>query len=431
MNWESVQDDSRIGLYNEMFRDIAVESDPWIVLDRLISTMRRLQGPRAYIRLATRDLPEGHYRITRFQSESGEDLVPPVGWGATLTHLPVYSEGLLADIVLTPEPKLLNSLDCPHDSILEDKLLPYNALMAVPIYSRAEPGDWLVLLSVDPVTFTSDDLAEGVLRANIINAALDNLFIAERLKAAQARIQQDVDAIAEIQQSLVAECAQNIPGVQVATSYGTFDRAGGDYFHFRQIHDGRWLIFIADAAGHGASAAVVTAQMHALLSRLPESVTKAAQVLEYLNRYLRMWSPDWLVTAFCGIYEPNEQILSCARAGHDYPYLMHEDTGQVERLDGWAGLPLGIQEGLAYEEGRLELGPGDRFLLYTDGITEARSPAGKLFGADRLISALRAAPGDATRILGAIKDEVRNFQEDERPHDDQTIVVVRVKLPTD
>ncbi|MDP7638220.1 MAG: PP2C family protein-serine/threonine phosphatase, partial [Candidatus Hydrogenedentes bacterium] len=323
-----------------------------------------------------------------------------------------------------------------NDPVLDDRLSVYGSAMAVPIHTRVDPGDWLVILSREPESFKVDDLPEAIMRGNLIGGVLESLTIAKKLEKAQALIQHEVDQIADIERQLLFKTRQKVPGMNFSASYLTFDRAGGDYFRFIELPKengtdapSRWAIVIADAAGHGASAAVIVALMHALLARLPVRLEGPSALLEYLNRHLKSWQTrHCMVTAFCGIYDPATRIMRYSRAGHEIPLVKAGEPGApIRRLSEAQGFPLGVVFDVEFDEGEFTFEPGDCMLLYTDGVTDASSPERVLYGVDRLETSFFEAPTEPKKAIEFLQNRIAAFELGERSADDQTMVVCSIE----
>src|SRR5262249_17894339 len=147
------------------------------------------------------------------------------------------------------------------------------------------------------------------------------------------------------------------------------DEANGD----RPIN--RWVIFIGDASGHGPSAAVAAAMVQATLRACSADGSTPGELLSNLNRHLcDKHIEGSFVTAFVGFYDPATRRLPYSVAGHPPP-LIPSFTGEPPReLKDASNLPLGIEPDAAFEQAAIGFEPGQTLLLYTDGITESRSP---------------------------------------------------------
>jgi sigma-B regulation protein RsbU (phosphoserine phosphatase) len=259
---------------------------------------------------------------------------------------------------------------------------------------------------------------------------------AQALRQATAFIMREVDEIANIQRGLLPSPLPAIPGVEVAAIHQTFDRAGGDYYDVFPVYppghetggeyNGPWAFLIADASGHGASAAVVIAMLSTLVHSRLRGVERPGELLEFVNKHL-VTKPinGSFVTAFLLFYYPSARFARYASAGHNPPYIRHRD-GTVRPLDAVGGVPLGIDRHARYADSELHLEVEDRILLYTDGITEARAPSGQLFGEERLEDAIRVSEPPAESLIELVLAAVRQHQSGQRPSDDQTMLALRI-----
>ena len=425
----------RIPLLLDLVREISRTADPGEVLSRFVDAMRKAYGARGYLSLATAGLPPGNFKATRFLTPEGVDRITSDDRWIGDAGMPVRSGGFIGGLISTPEPKLHHHLAVADDPVFGDGLAPYRSLMALPVYDGGQVTNWAILLHPDPALFTPADIEWGILRTNLIGAALYNKQLARQLREASAWIQGQVDQIAEIQRALLPPEIPRIPGLSVAADYATFDRAGGDYYDIAPLPpdperpgDAAWGFLISDASGHGPASAVVVAMMHAILYAYPSRPRGPAEILEHLNRRLfARRIGNTFVTAFCAMYRPADRSLTYACAGHNPPLLRRAD-GVLARLDGGAGPPLGILDAVGAGEETVTLSPGDVALLYTDGITEAESPKGTMLGEEGLSAALAAAAaraGGAGDILREVLRRLRGHEAGTRPGDDQTVVVLR------
>ena len=148
------------------------------------------------------------------------------------------------------------------------------------------------------------------------------------------------------------------PNLELAAYYRTSRWAGGDYYDFFPLPDGRWGILVADVSGHGTPAAVMMAITHSLAHSLPGPADPPAALLGHLNRQLSMHytvANEVFVTAFYGIYDPAARTLTYSSAGHNPPRLIRCRDGTVQSLEEVGGPPLGLVEDLEYEQTTCEL----------------------------------------------------------------------------
>jgi len=248
----------------------------------------------------------------------------------------------------------------------------------------------------------------------------------QELSDAYGHLDGEFRAVGKIQRALVPPGPPRIEGFEVACTYETARRAGGDYFDFAPLQDGSWGLLVVDASGHGPPAAVVMAMIHAIVHAYPAVVETAEQVMERLNGYLVSCGiEDSFATCFAGVLDPERGLLRCANAGHEAALLFSRAGGTVEEVAPASALPLGVQEENAVRPVEVGLNCGDVFLVYTDGIIETHNARDELFTKARLVETFqRSAPDGAEAVQRAVMEEVSRFSEGLPRSDDQTLVVI-------
>lgn len=188
-------------------------------------------------------------------------------------------------------------------------------------------------------------------------------------------------------------------------------------------------MILADAAGHGASAAVEVAMLDAIPRTYPGPSQGSAAVLHYANRHLfTRRLRGTFITAFAASFDPRSGTLTYAVAGHNPP-LLWRSAGAIEPLAGQAGPPLLVEREQVWQESRTPLSAGDILVLYTDGIPEAVNARGAHFGLQRLRRAVTGARRAPASVVSAVEMAVDDFRDGTPPRDDQTLVVLQVIEP--
>lgn len=265
-----------------------------------------------------------------------------------------------------------------------------------------------------------------------------------RYQAAQAsmqeheRLQKDVQVASEIQSSILPQTLPEIPGYDIARLYQPAQAIGGDYYDFLDAGHGRTGIVVADVAGKGVSASLVMTMLRTALRMEARGNGNAGDVLARMHEFLSAdMRKGMFVTMFYVVLDARQRVVSYASAGHTPMILYRAATGETAFLNP-RGMPVGIatsdraffQRQLDVE--RLHLRPGDMLVLYTDGITEAASPAGEQFGETRLLEAVRrlgrASAGD---LVDGLWDELRRFTAGAAQQDDVTLVAIQEKRADD
>lgn len=194
-----------------------------------------------------------------------------------------------------------------------------------------------------------------------------------RIQHEQERASGELEAARSVQELMIPREKVETPGYEVDSVYKPANEVGGDFFHLETITEGGLLVILGDVAGHGMQAAMNVSMLMGVLRHTQEK--RPARVLESLNRVLQ--GSESFTTCQAVWFGPEGEVV-IANAGHLPPYL---NTQEV-RLPG--GLPLGVVPEVKYDEVRLYLHPGDRLLMMSDGVVEARQGSGELFGFDRV-----------------------------------------------
>lgn len=194
-----------------------------------------------------------------------------------------------------------------------------------------------------------------------------------RIHHEQERVSGELAAARSVQELMIPREKVATPGYEVDSVYNPANEVGGDFFHVDTTPDGGVLVILGDVAGKGLQAAMNVSMLMGALRRTAE--TSPARILESLNRVLI--GSESFTTCQVAWFGPEGEVV-LANAGHLPPYL---NTQEV-RLPG--GLPLGVLSDIKYDEVRLYLHPGDRLLMMSDGVVEARHTTGELFGFDRV-----------------------------------------------
>jgi phosphoserine phosphatase RsbU/P len=420
-----------------MVRKLSEDPDPISSVNDYARTMRVYYGDQALMSVSQLGLEPGSYRIMRVLHQPGVALEGFTDTFYAGANAPVHSGGFIGDLIASGEPYVNRDAHIDDDPVLGNSLAPYRMVVGVPLYFEGVNTNWVFFMNTDPDAYSDQQIEDRLMQANLMGGFTNSKRVTQELRKAHEWIEREVDEIANIQRGLLPRHMPEIEGLHIATVYETYDRAGGDYYDVFPIgagtitdiprHEGKWGILIADASGHGPSAAVVVAMLSALIHSFPDVPRGPGAMLAYLNHHLtmRQANPNF-ITAFLAILDPESGDLSYACAGHPMP-LLRDDDGSVTTLTGTGGLPLGIRRGERYLDAQRRLVAGDRLLLYTDGITEALSPKGELLGETPLEQSFQAADGTVSAIMESIMKTIRHHEAGRRPMDDQTMVLVHVE----
>jgi serine phosphatase RsbU (regulator of sigma subunit) len=318
------------------------------------------------------------------------------------------------------EPVILTR-EAAHESDAHRPLEPFllkGATAAVlPMTATGEVLGTITLLSLDP--------ARPLERETV--AAAMNLTPQAALAIDNARLyQQQKDFSDEMQRSLLPRELPPVPGIDVGHVYQSSARldVGGDVYDFLALGSGKLAVVLGDVTGKGIQAAADMAlakfAFRALARSHPEPSAFLAQANEVVFEEIAVGK---FITMLYLLVDGKTKVVRCASAGHP-PVRVVSAEGAVSAL-GPGGLALGIEGDQEYPEDRVELGPGDAVVLYTDGVVEARRGT-ELYGEERLDAFLRARHGlGAQELADAILAECRAFSGGDLA-DDCAVVVIRL-----
>jgi sigma-B regulation protein RsbU (phosphoserine phosphatase) len=279
------------------------------------------------------------------------------------------------------------------------------------------------------VISSRDQLGELGESYNRMSASVVHLLHVQREKQ---RIDEELRIARDIQKSLLPTELPKVAGLGIADLYESAREVGGDYYDLFMLGPQLIGVLSADVSGKGVSAALYMAELKGLMLALSQTEHSPRKLLIDVNRRLAAHLDNRsFITMAYAVIDLEAGTLTCARAGHTPLILVSGNDSQIVSPDG---MVLGLRlpganerfEELLAEDTR-KLVPGDVVVLYTDGITEAMDKTGELFGEAALARVLSSHRDlDAAGIRERVLREVRSFVGDAEPHDDMTMVVLKV-----
>jgi serine phosphatase RsbU (regulator of sigma subunit)/pSer/pThr/pTyr-binding forkhead associated (FHA) protein len=273
------------------------------------------------------------------------------------------------------------------------------------------------------------DLAGGnreLLQTLAIEAStvLENARLIEEERAKQ-RIEEELDVARRIQHSLMPRHLPEQGWFVVCGSSESSHQVGGDYYDVMAIGPETWSLVVADVSGKGVSSALLASFLQgAFLSA--SSTTDIPEVLSRINTFLNDRAEHGKYATMFYSKLDSAGRLTYANAGHCPPLLVRM-SGEIEKLDA-NSLPVGLVAGAPFVLDYRDLRPGDRIVLFTDGVTEAQNDAGEFFGRKRLREAVQRADGaDCAGLHAAIQQAILDFTAGAEQADDLTLVVVEYR----
>jgi hypothetical protein len=293
-----------------------------------------------------------------------------------------------------------------------------------------------VLLAMQGPSFVHDSetTRTGVTRTVEYTFHFDNFFLFVALTLAvlllamelvdKINYRDELELARELQATLIPRTLPKVPGYELGAWNRIANMVGGDIYDFVPLEDGRLAALFGDASGHGMAAGLVMAVAHAAFRTQLETDPAPPAMFGTLNRILcRTGGPR----AFFGcvyLLLGGDGRFSICVAGHPPVFRLGRDGAVLERY-GKGAYPLGIRPTLTWPVESGELAAGERLLLYSDGLSEARDTGGVEFGDARLETAVRRlAALPAPDFVLALAAEVRAFTSDRPPEDDISIAAV-------
>ena len=253
----------------------------------------------------------------------------------------------------------------------------------------------------------------------------------QELTSKTARIDTELELAARIQADALPSVFPAFPertDFDICASMTPAKEVGGDFYDFFLIDDTHLGIVMADVSDKGVPAALFMMNAKTLVQNYAMTGLGPAEVLRAVNEQICLNNRESMfVTVWFGILDLATGRLAAANAGHEYPALKPAGR-RFELFRDRHGFVIGCMKGLTYQEEEVELTPGARLFVYTDGITEAENPAGEMFGTGRMTAALNEEPEAAPeQILANLRRRVDEFVQEAPQSDDMTMLCLEYK----
>jgi sigma-B regulation protein RsbU (phosphoserine phosphatase) len=335
-------------------------------------------------------------------------------------------ESLLKNLVKANQVVLCNDMPTCRQIWPEAPALVENILATPLMITDEDCQAALGLINKANKNFTAGDVKLLAALAQQVGTIVKNFLVHQRL-IVEERLSRELEIAAEIQESLLPTTLPQVGGLSIAVVYIPASEVGGDFYDFITVGDRQLTLIIGDVAGKGIPAAMLTSvtrtmlRVEAMRGDAPHTIIHQANKVVYQD----LSRADSFVTAFVATIDTVAGTLSYASAGHAPVILWRAETQSLEQLKATSP-PIGI-----FYRGEptrtVTLKPGDTILFYTDGITEAESPEGELFGMDRLLQIVEAKAHESPDMLQqSIQAEITNFRRDSLGRDDATLLVLKI-----
>jgi sigma-B regulation protein RsbU (phosphoserine phosphatase) len=333
-------------------------------------------------------------------------------------------EGFIGSVALSGEP--LISHDVRTDPVYVNARDKTRSEMVAPIISNDEVIGVFDLESDELNAYSDDDLDVLNLLASQVAIIIEKVMLHEQM-IEKKRLEGQLEVARQVQLELLPPSDPELEGFDISAYNFPTEEVSGDYYDWVRIYDDQIGLVIADVAGKGIPAALLMVFLRASL-RAATQVGYATHISMTKVNYL-LWESierNQFITAFYGILDASTRTLSYSNAGHNPPLLIGAD-GQPSFIER-GEQPLGMFRETRYHEYYHTFKPGEILVLYTDGVTEALSPAGEEFGRDRLVvAAMEAAGLSARELVARMQCSVMEWTDGVGSNDDATFFVIKAQ----
>ena len=331
-------------------------------------------------------------------------------------------EGFLGSVALSGTPII--SPDVRNDPVYINARDRTRSEMVAPIISNDEVIGVFDLESDELNAYSADDLEVLMLLASQVAIIIEKVMLHEQL-IEKKRLEGQLEVARQVQLELLPPKDPQVRGYDISAYNFPTEEVSGDYYDWVRIYDDEIGIVIADVSGKGVPAAILMAFLRASL-RAATHIGYATNISMAKVNYLLYESIErnQFVTAFHGILDASNKTLSYSNAGHNPPLLL-KANGQSSFIY-YGEQPLGMFPRTRYHENHLLIEPGDIFVLYTDGATEAQSPSGEEFGRERLEEAVKEhCTKPARELIASLQMEILEWTAGAGSSDDVTFFVIK------
>lgn len=280
----------------------------------------------------------------------------------------------------------------------------------------------LVLLITSPVVVISEERVQ-ITNLHLVGGAAILLVLMLELKD-KLLARDELVAGQRVQRALLPEQTPSVPGWKVWIYSRPANEVGGDLIDFIKLGGNRFAIALGDVSGKGLQAALIMAKLQATLKALAPDFRSLAELVEKLNViFYRDGLPNSFASLVFAEITSDSGSLRFVNAGH-YPPILITAGEPKEMQKGDAA--LGLMASVKYQELQVGLGSGETFIIYSDGLTEARNERDEFFGVERLLTRLSSLKDRSPEEMGnALLGEVNFFARDASPNDDLSLVILR------
>lgn len=417
-------------------RLLASSGEPHAALRAVHAFLYEEVGNCSLALLLVRDMPPGQFRLAGLIGADGYEHVSATDPLGLQLRLPAFDDRLARRLVGGEGPIVVQLDAAELAGATARALHSPRALLALPMLTSEGVEHWFALGSDRTDAFAEHDIDRVLRDATLAYSVVARPIAVREIAQVAERHHRAIEGLADIQRLLQPDEVR-IRGLDYAVHWQPAETAAGDYYDlmsltplvddFTDRGSDAWGVMLGDVSGHGAASAMEAVQFDAILRTYDgeEPPYGPAGAITYANRHFfsRRQRPHFM-TLFSVAHRPDRAELEFVCAGHVPGILLRDGTQQLLGRDHEASIPLGILREHRWENSKVTFLPGDRLVLYTDGILEARDARGRMFGLERLQALLQGEKLDAAATLARIRDAVAEHQGSDIGADDQTLVVL-------
>jgi sigma-B regulation protein RsbU (phosphoserine phosphatase) len=303
------------------------------------------------------------------------------------------------------------------------KKLGFAALVPMRIQDETK-GILAIGPKISGVNFDEGDLEFLKTLGNQAMTSLENARLFEETLEKQ-RMEEELNLARNMQQGLLPSELPKLKGYEIAALNIPSRQVGGDYYDVIHISEDLYGIAIADVSGKGAGAALLVANLQASLRALASGEISIGEMVSRINNLIYQNTDlDKFITFFYGQLDTSNNNFTYCNAGHNPPYRVSRDGEADELMVG--GIILGMMADIVFETETIVINPGDRIVMFTDGITEAMDEKEEEFGDERVKTLIQKDPClTSQELLNKVVTEVEGFSAGSPQADDITMVIVK------
>ncbi|MGP0063942.1 MAG: SpoIIE family protein phosphatase [Isosphaeraceae bacterium] len=312
----------------------------------------------------------------------------------------------------------------PSSASISD--LKIRSVMCVPLLTPDNKALGIIQLDTsDRRQFNEDDLDVLAAVASQAAISIQNASMLESLLVRE-RLNRDLKLAEQVQKKFLPQVVPTVPGYEFFAHYQPTYEVGGDYYDFVPLPGDRMAIALGDVSGKGVAAALMMAKFSGDTRSSMLTENAPAPTATRLNGLLcAAGIEDKFITLGLCVLDARARKLTLTSAGHT-PVIIRRADGRAEEVgQDVSGLPLGIMEDSDYQQTEVQLNPGDVVVIYSDGVTDARSPADELYDSQsnhRLLKRVAQSSGGPADVGRAILQDIREFSAGHSQADDITLV---------